>query len=121
MGVYLLRRLLATIPVVVVTSMFVFGVMRILPGDPVLMIVGEAQSDISPDLLDRIRQENDLDKPIVVQYVTWVRKILTGDLGRSIRSRQPVADVLLPRLLPTAQIGLMAWVFALMIGIPAGV
>lgn len=121
MGVYLLRRALATIPVVVMTSIFVFGMMRVLPGDPVLMIVGEAQSDVSPELLDRIRSEYDLDKPIYVQYVTWARKILSGDLGRSIRSRQPVLDILLPRLLPTIQIGLMAWVIALLIGIPAGV
>jgi peptide/nickel transport system permease protein len=56
-----------------------------------------------------------------VQYAAWVRKMGTGDLGRSVRSGQPVADILLPRLLPTAQIGLMAWVLALLIGIPAGV
>jgi peptide/nickel transport system permease protein len=99
----------------------VFAVMRLLPGDPVQMIAGEAQTDISPEVLERLRREHGLDRPIYVQYATWIRKIATGDFGRSIRSRQPVADILLPRLLPTLQIGLMAWVFALLIGIPAGV
>ena len=121
MGTYLARRIAATIPIVFVTSVFVFAVMRLLPGDPVQMIAGEAQSDISPEVLERLRREHGLDRPIYVQYATWIRKIATGDFGRSIRSRQPVADILLPRLLPTLQIGLMAWVFALLIGIPAGV
>jgi peptide/nickel transport system permease protein len=121
MGTYLVRRIAATIPIVFVTSVFVFAVMRLLPGDPVQMIAGEAQTDISPEVLERLRREHGLDRPIYVQYATWIRKIATGDFGRSIRSRQPVADILLPRLLPTLQIGLMAWVFALLIGIPAGV
>ena len=118
---YLLRRLLATIPVVVVTSIILFAIMRVLPGDPIIMIAGEAQSDISPELLQRLRADNDLDKPIYIQYVTWVRKILSGDFGRSIRSRQPVLDILIPRLLPTIQIGLTAWLIALLIAIPVGV
>ena len=105
MSVYLVRRIVATIPIALVTSVFVFAVMRILPGDPVLLIAGEAQSDISPAVLDRIRHEHGLGRPVYVQYVTWVRKIGTGDLGRSVRNGQPVADILLPRLLPTAQIG----------------
>jgi peptide/nickel transport system permease protein len=121
MSAYLIRRIVAMIPIVFVTSVFVFAVMRVLPGDPVLMIAGEAQADIPPQVLDRIRREHGLDRPLYVQYVTWVRKMATGDLGRSVRSGQRVTDILLPRLLPTAQIGLMAWVFALLIGIPAGV
>ena len=117
MGAYLVRRIVATIPILFVTSVFVFAVMRILPGDPVLMIAGEAQADISPEVLDRIRQEHGLDRPVYVQYAAWVRKMGTGDLGRSVRSGQPVADILRPRLLPTVQIGLMAWMLALLIGI----
>src|SRR6476619_4980858 len=101
---YVLRRLLATIPVIIVTSIILFVLMRVLPGDPILMIAGEAQSDISPELLDRLRRENGLDQPVYIQYVTWVSKLLAGDFGRSIRSRQPVADILVPRLLPTIQI-----------------
>lgn len=118
---YILRRILATIPVIVVTSIILFVVLRILPGDPIIMIVGEAQSDVSPEVLERLRQEHGLDQPVYVQYATWVGKILAGDFGRSIRSRQPVADILMPRLLPTVQIALMAWLIALLIAIPVGV
>jgi peptide/nickel transport system permease protein len=118
---YILRRVLATIPVIVVTSIILFVVMRILPGDPIMMIAGEAQTDVSPELLDRLRQEHGLDQPVYVQYATWIGKILAGDFGRSIRSRQPVADILTPRLLPTIQIGMMAWCIALLIAIPVGV
>jgi peptide/nickel transport system permease protein len=121
MGAYLVRRIVATIPIVFVTSVFVFAVMRLLPGDPVLLIAGEAQTDVAPEVLDRIRRDHGLDRPVYAQYLAWVRKVGTGDLGRSVRNGQPVADILLPRLLPTAQIGVMAWVFALLIGIPAGV
>src|SRR5262245_61828835 len=102
MSAYLIRRIVATIPIVFVTSVLVFAVMRLLPGDPVLMIAGEAQTDIKPEILDRIRHEHGLDRPVYVQYLTWVRKIGTGDLGRSVRSGQLVVDILLPRLLPTA-------------------
>ncbi len=121
MARYLIRRLLLTIPVIFVTSVVIFGAMRILPGDPVLLIAGEAQADLSPEVLAKIRADNDLDKPIVVQYVSWAGKMLTGDFGRSIRSRQPVMDILTPRLQPTIQIGLMAWLMALLIAIPVGV
>jgi peptide/nickel transport system permease protein len=121
MGRYLLRRLLATIPVLLVTSIILFVIMRILPGDPIIMIAGEAQADISPETLESLRREWDLDKPIYLQYLTWASKFLHGDFGRSIRSRQPVADILVPRLLPTFQIGLMAWLIALLIAIPVGV
>jgi peptide/nickel transport system permease protein len=121
MGASLVRRIVATIPIVFVTSVFVFAVMRLLPGDPVLLIAGEAQTDVAPEVLDRIRRDHGLDRPVYAQYLAWVRKVGTGDLGRSVRNGQPVADILVPRLLPTAQIGVMAWVFALLIGIPAGV
>ena len=98
MARYLLRRLLLTVPVIFVTSVVVFAAMRILPGDPVLLIAGEAQGGLSPEVLARIRADNDLDQPLPVQYVRWAGKMLTGDFGRSIRSRQPVLDILLPRL-----------------------
>src|SRR5689334_15390503 len=118
---YILGRLLATIPVVVLTSVVVFALMRLLPGDPIQVIVGQAHVDVSQETIDRLRQEHGLDKPVVIQYVLWVKKVVSGDLGRSIQSRQPVWDVLRPRILPTVQIGLTAWLLALLIGIPTGV
>jgi len=115
---YALRRLLAIIPVIVVTSMIVFGVMRLLPGDPIVVIAGRTQAELPPEVINRLRQENDLDKPVYVQYLNWAGRIVTGDFGRSIHTGQPVAEMIGQRLLPTAQIGLMAWLLALLIGLP---
>lgn len=118
---YMTQRLLATIPVLIVTSIILFGVMRILPGDPIVLLVGESQSNVSPEALEQLRREYDLDKPYVIQYFSWAGRLLSGDLGRSVRTRQPVGELLLPRLLPTVQIGIMAWIVALAIAIPVGV
>jgi peptide/nickel transport system permease protein len=118
---YIAQRLLATIPVVVLTSIIVFLLMRLLPGDPVLMIVYQAGTDVSNEAVQQMRRQYGLDQPIYRQYVAWLGKVLTGDLGRSIISRQPAWDVLTPRILPTAQIGLSAWVLAMLIAVPAGI
>lgn len=118
---YVVRRLAATAAAVVVTSMILFAVLRILPGDPIVVLVGESQSDVTADVLARLRAEHGLDKPLYLQYARWGSRLLTGDLGRSIRSRQPVRDVLLPRVWPTAQIGLLAGLIAIGIALPVGV
>jgi peptide/nickel transport system permease protein len=121
MGRYLLKRLLATLPVLFLTSMVIFGLMRLLPGDPVMVIVGQTQAQMSAETLDEIRREHGLDRPLVVQYITWLGNVFTGDLGRSIQARQPVWDILRSRLLPTIQIGLMAWVLAIIIAVPIAI
>ena len=118
---YALARLLATIPVVVITSIIVFSLMRMLPGDPITVIVGQAHVDVGEQTIARMRKELGLDQSIPVQYVAWVSRALAGDFGRSVQSRQPVWDVLQPRILPTVQIGLTAWLIALVAGIPIGI
>jgi peptide/nickel transport system permease protein len=118
---YVLRRLAATAAAVVVTSMILFAVLRILPGDPIAVLVGESQADVSADVVRRLRAEHGLDEPLHVQYAVWASRLLTGDLGRSIRNRQPVRDVLVPRVWPTVQIGLLAAVIAIAIALPVGV
>jgi peptide/nickel transport system permease protein len=118
---YVVRRLAATAAAVVVTSMILFAVLRILPGDPIVVLIGESQTDVSPEVLARLRAEHGLDRPLYVQYARWGSRLLAGDLGRSIRSRQPVRDVLLPRVWPTAQIGLLAGMIALTIALPVGI
>jgi peptide/nickel transport system permease protein len=118
---YVLARLLATIPVVIMTSMIIFGLMRLLPGDPVTVLIGQAHVDVSEETIARLRKDLGLDKSIAVQYVAWARRAVTGDFGRSVQSRQPVLDVLVPRILPTVQIGLTAWFIALAVGIPIGI
>ena len=121
MATYIAQRLLATIPVLVLTSVIVFLLMRLLPGDPVLMIVYQGGADVSNEAVEQMRRQFGLDQPLVLQYLAWLRKLLTGDLGRSIISRQPAWAVLAPRLLPTAQIGLTAWVLAILTAVPLGI
>jgi peptide/nickel transport system permease protein len=118
---YLLRRVLATIPVIFLTSLIVFALMRLLPGDPVMLMLSSAQTDVSDRTIEQLRHEAGLDQPVYVQYGVWMSRVLRGDLGRSMQSRQPVWSVLQPRIWPTVQIGLGAWILALLIAIPIGI
>ena len=121
MARYIVHRLLAAIPVLLLTSIIVFLLMRMLPGDPVLMIIGQAQADVSAEVAERMRREYGLTEPLYMQYLAWLWKLLSGDLGRSIISRQPALDILLPRILPTAQTSLTAWLLAMLISLPVGI
>jgi peptide/nickel transport system permease protein len=118
---YLAGRLLAAIPVIFVIALTVFVLGHLLPGDPITFIVGTSQSAYTPDQLAAIRHDYGLDQPIYVQFAIWLGKALTGDFGRSFQSRQPVLDIILPRLLPTAQIAIETWIFAVLIGLGVGV
>ncbi len=95
---YLLRRVLATIPVIFLTSLIVFALMRLLPGDPVMLMLSSAQTDVSDRTIEQLRHEAGLDQPVYVQYGVWMSRVLRGDLGRSMQSRQPVWSVLQPRI-----------------------
>ncbi len=95
MSVYLVRRLLATIPVMGVVALFVFGLLHLTPGDPAAIIAGDyaTAEDIA-----RIHTQLGLDRPLHVQFVAWLGQILRGDLGTSIFSRRPVAEQDVPAL-----------------------
>jgi peptide/nickel transport system permease protein len=121
MAQYLLRRFIMTIPVIILTSIIVFLLMRLLPGDPIMLMVEGAQVDISDEAMARLRAKYGLDKPIYVQYLLWFGNIISGDLGWSFQSNQPVWDILRPRILPTVQIGLLGWFMAILVAIPVGV
>jgi len=118
---YLLRRLLAAIPVIFLTSVIVFSLMRLLPGDPVLMMLGSAQTEVSEQTVEQLRHEAGLDRPLYIQYGAWISRVLRGDLGRSMQNHQPVWEALRPRIWPTLQIGLSAWILALLVAIPIGI
>lgn len=121
MATYVVQRLIATLPVFFLTSIIVFVLMRMLPGDPVLMIISQAQVDVGAETIARMREQHGLNQPVYAQYIAWMGKLLSGDLGRSILSRQPAWDILLPRILPTAQIGITAWLLAMFAAIPVGI
>lgn len=115
---FLGRRFLIAIPTIVLISIFVFGMQKMLPGDPVLVMAGEERD---PAVLELLREKYRLNDPIPVQYFTWIGNALQGDLGISLRTRQPVLELIGEKLPVTIQLAVMALVIAIAIGIPAGV
>jgi peptide/nickel transport system permease protein len=115
---YLLKRLASIIPTLLFVSMLIFGLQQLLPGDPAKILAGEEQD---PTVVAYLRQKLHLDEPLPIRYAYWVGGVLQGDLGESIRTQQPVLDLVLEKLPVTLQLGLMAFVVALVIGIPAGI
>lgn len=120
MFAFVIRRTAAAIPVLFMVSLIVFFLMRLLPGDIIDLIVGQAQVEVSEETIAKLRNQYGIDKPVYVQYYDWMRRILVGDFGLSFRSHQPVIDIIIPRLLPTLQIGLTALVLSSLIAIPLG-
>lgn len=115
---FLLRRILIAIPTVVIISVMVFGLQHLLPGDPLLVLAGEERD---PAVLEALREKYRLNDPIPVQYLAWVGNALQGDLGISLRTNQPVTELMAQKLPVTLQLALMSMLFALVIGIPAGI
>jgi peptide/nickel transport system permease protein len=115
---FLGKRLLQLIPTLFFVSVIIFSLQQLLPGDPALIMAGEERD---PDVIEQIRHQYRLDQPIPVQYVYWVKGVLSGDLGESMRIHVPVLDLVREKLPVTAQLAAMAIVIALMIGITAGV
>ncbi|MDE0459770.1 MAG: ABC transporter permease, partial [Chromatiales bacterium] len=91
---YTVRRLLATIPVLLLTSVIVFGLMRLIPGDPVELLVENAFTEVSDELIEKLRAQHGLDRPLYVQYFIWLGNFLTGDLGWSYLNNQAVWDII---------------------------
>jgi peptide/nickel transport system permease protein len=115
---FLGKRLLQLIPTVFFVSVIIFSLQQMLPGDPALIMAGE---DRDPAVIAQIRHQYRLDRPIPVQYVYWVKGVVSGDLGESMRIHVPVLDLILEKLPVTAQLAAMAIVIALLIGVSAGV
>ncbi|MDQ3811077.1 MAG: ABC transporter permease [Chloroflexota bacterium] len=118
---FIIGRLLAAVPVVFVIALTVFVLSHMLPGDPILFIVGTSESKLPPEQVAAIRAEYGLDQPVYVQFAIWLGKALGGDFGRSFQSRQPVLDIIIPRMLPTAQIAVETWLLASAIGLSVGI
>ena len=99
-------------------SVIIFSLQQLLPGDPALIMAGEERD---PAVIEQIRQQYHLDRPIPVQYFYWVQGVLSGNLGELMRIYVPVLDLILQKLPVTIQLGSMAIVIALVIGISAGI
>ncbi len=115
---YIARRLLIAIPTLILVSIFVFVLQKLLPGDPALVLAGEERD---PEMLEFIREKYRLNDPIIMQYFYWMKAMLQGDLGISLRTRQPVLDLIGDKLPVTIQLAVMAMIIAFAIGIPAGI
>ncbi|MBI2526506.1 MAG: ABC transporter permease [Candidatus Rokubacteria bacterium] len=115
---FILRRAAALLATLLFVSILVFVVVRILPGDPALLIMG---TEASPEAAGRLREAMGLDRPIPVQYLEWIGRALTGDLGRSIQYDVPVGALILSRLPVTLPLTLMAGGLMILAAIPLGV
>ena len=115
---FLPRRLLQLIPTLFLVSVMIFMLQQLLPGDPALVMAGEEKD---PEVIEQIRKQYRLDQPLPVQYLYWIGGVLKGDLGESMRIKQPVASLIADKLPVTLQLATMAMGFALLIGIPAGI
>ena len=118
MAAYLLRRLLATIPVMGVVALFVFALLHLSPGDPAAVIAGDYAK---PADVQRIRQQLGLDQPLHVQLAIWLGHVLRGDLGTSIFSGLPVATLIGQRLEPTLALTACTMAIAVLLAVPLGV
>ena len=111
-------RIAQVIPTLLLVSIYVFCLQQLMPGDPALVLAGEERD---PQVLAQIRAELWLDRPLPVQYFHWIGNVLTGDFGFSWRIRQPVAMLIAQKLPVTLQLGSMAFIIALSIGVPMGI
>src|SRR5580765_1164456 len=115
---FLGKRILHLIPTLFFVSLLIFSLQHLLPGDPALVMAGEERD---PNVIAKIREQYRLDQPIPVQYVYWVKGVMSGDFGESLRIKVPVLDLILQKLPVTIQLASMAIVIALLIGITAGI
>ena len=117
---YIIRRLIHMIPVMLIVTFMVYALMLAIPGDPARALIGPGES-LDEEQLALIRKEYNLDRPVIVQYGLWLGKAIQGDLGRSTQNQRPIAGELRVRAAVTLQFGLVAWILAIVIGVPLGI
>jgi peptide/nickel transport system permease protein len=115
---YLVRRVLAAIPVMGVVALFVFFLLRLTPGDPAAVLAGD---NATPAQLEHIRTSLGLNEPLYVQFFTWINKLLHGDLGVSLISNVPVLKMIGQRIEPSISIALSTIILSIVIAVPLGV
>ncbi len=115
---FVVRRLLLTIPILLLVSIMTFSLIHLIPGDPARVILGQ---EATPEAYAALRAELGLDKPIVVQYFSWLGKVLQGDLGISITDRVPVSQLIMQRLPATVELTIGTFLVAILIAFPTGI
>lgn len=114
---FAVKRLLMTIPTLFIVAVVVFALMRMVPGDPAVVMVGDLED---PAVLEEVRRNLGLDEPLPVQFGIWLGNVLRGELGASIMTGEPVREAMLRRFGVTAQIVLASVLLAVLIAVPAG-
>lgn len=118
MGQFVTRRLLALIPVLLGVSIVVFALIRMIPGDPVIVMLGERAR---PEDIERVREEMGFNRPIYIQYLEWMGRVVRGDLGKSIINRTEVMDELKYRLSATIEMIVVGMIIGMGVGISIGI
>lgn len=122
MSRFIARRLVATVPLLIVISVLAFSLILLLPGDPALAILGEEIANANnKQAYYALRKELGLDEPILVQYLTWVNRVIQGDLGTSIRNKTPIGATIANHIFPTIELAVLGVLCALVIAIPTGI
>jgi peptide/nickel transport system permease protein len=122
MSKYVLNRLLIAVPTLIGITILIFLAMRVLPGDPLAIIMAEGSGKyvLSAEELAGVRASLGLDQPLYVQYLEWMGQVLTGDLGSSFWTKEPISALILRRGPITMQIALLAVLFSWLVGVPVG-
>ena len=115
---YILRRLLATIPVLLIVAVLVFLMLRLTPGDPAAVIAGD---NASTQQIEAIRAKLGLDQPIVAQFGIWAANLLQGNLGESFFFKKTIGELILGRIEPTLSLAFLTMLIAISVAIPLGV
>jgi ABC-type dipeptide/oligopeptide/nickel transport system permease component len=118
MFAFIVRRLLLTVPVVWIVVTLVFGLIHMVPGDPIAQMLGEGASVTQ---VERLRHELGLDRPVLEQYRDYIKGVLHGDLGTSFRNQEPVTRSIIDRYPATVELAIASAVFSLLVAIPLGV
>ena len=115
---FILKRVLATVPVMGVVALTVFLLLRLSPGDPAAVIAGDYAT---AEQIEKIRTQLGLNEPILLQFINWLGDLLRGDLGVSIFSNLPVTTLIAQRIEPTLMLALITIIFSVVVAVPLGV
>jgi peptide/nickel transport system permease protein len=122
MTTYIVRRIVQAIVVLLLVTLMIFMAMRLLPGDPIYMIMTSGElNEVSTEQLEALKHQFGLDKPLIVQYFDWLGGIAHGDLGQSIVQRTPVLSEIGSRIPVTLNLSFLSLIISLIVGIPTGV
>jgi peptide/nickel transport system permease protein len=122
MAAYIIRRLIQAVVILILVTIIIFLAMRLLPGDPILMLLTQEQvQEFTIEQLEQLRHEFGLDKPLAVQYFDWISGVVRGDLGTSIGFRTPVSGLIAKRVPITFHLGILSFIISHIVGILAGV